>query len=317
MPRLGQRSEHGPADHRPLRRIYPRTARAARVHQAPHRARRQRGRGDGGAAAAGEQLCVRRHGAAGRCAHRGEPHHLPGRFRPHPRLSRQAEGDGEAARRRGHPRESRAHAAYRRRGAPSRGRGLRRACARHALPFWRRACRRGCRAADVHQGQSRHRCCGSGRWGVLPQGARGCDGQDRLRRLLLGRGHSQRSGGERARSRRRGGVLRHPACRRRRAEDRGETVAALRRPRRSRQRRHPRLRSGAQVRGCELHQVYVRRHPARLSQRHGRCPLQQGSRRARLAAHDRVFLRAGPPRSTKESEKRIPRTRGCAASRRR
>src|ERR1035437_1859792 len=93
-----QRNEHGPADHRALRRIYPRTARAARVHQAPHRARRQQRRGDGGAAAVGEQLCVRRHGGAGRCAHRGEPHRLPGRLRPDPRLSRPAEGDGEADR---------------------------------------------------------------------------------------------------------------------------------------------------------------------------------------------------------------------------
>jgi len=38
-----ERSEHGPADHRPLRRIYPRTARAPGVHQAPHRARRHAG----------------------------------------------------------------------------------------------------------------------------------------------------------------------------------------------------------------------------------------------------------------------------------
>ena len=70
--------------------------------------------------------------------------------------------------------------------------------------------------------------------------------------------------------------------------DQGPRHGALRRARRARQRRHSRLRGGAQGRGHRLPDLRLRGRQSRLQQRHLGGALRQGSRRSRLAADDRL-----------------------------
>ena len=69
-------------------------------------------------------------------------------------------------------------------------------------------------------------------------------------------------------------------------------AAAIRRHRRGRERRHRRLRGGAEGRGQELRAARVSGRAARLQQRHRPGALQQGSRRPRLEPHHRLLPQA-------------------------
>ena len=74
-------------------------------------------------------------------------------------------------------------------------------------------------------------------------------------------------------------LLRRPAEGRGRAEDQGRDDAALRRPRRAHQCRHPGLRGGAEAGRQDLRDPRLRGRQPRLQQRHQRGALRQGSGR--------------------------------------